>query len=60
MIALLLTWVNDRGNFGNFPYVDTLLKNKTKNELISIIKEMLERVPELINILERSEAIKSS
>lgn len=56
----MLTWANDHESFGNFPSVDTLLENKTKDELISIIKEMFERVPELINILERSEAIKSS
>ncbi|MBA7538552.1 hypothetical protein ES705_30829 [subsurface metagenome] len=48
MIALMLTWANDRENFRDFPSIDTLLENKTKDELISIIKEMLERVPELI------------
>jgi len=60
VIALLLTCVNEKEKFLNLPPVDSILKNKTKEELLSIIKEMLNRYPELINVIERSDTVKSS
>ena len=60
VIALLLNCINEKENFLNLPPVDSILKNKTKEELLSIIKEMLNRNPELINVIERSDTVKSS
>ena len=50
--ALLLTWVHDPQEFLEQPEVDELLEQSTKAELISLIKKMLRREPQLESLLQ--------
>ena len=50
--ALLLTWIHDPEKFLEQPEVDQLLEQSTKAELISLIKKMLRREPELESLLQ--------
>lgn len=52
VVALLLTWVHDPQEFLEQPEVDELLEQSTKAELISLIKKMLRREPELESLLQ--------
>jgi len=51
-IALLLTWVNDPDSFQEIEALDAILDKRSKPELITIIKEMLEQEPDLESLLD--------
>jgi uncharacterized Zn finger protein len=51
-VALLLTWVNDPDSFQEAESLDVVLEKRSKAELISVIKEMLEQEPDLESLLE--------
>jgi len=53
IVALLLTWVRDPEEFAVIPETDELLASKSKEELIEIIKAMLEQEPGLLYDLAR-------
>jgi len=48
IVALLLAWVRDPEEFVVIPETDELLADKSKEELIEIIKAMLKREPDLL------------
>ena len=50
--ALLLTWIHHPEEFLDQPEVDELLEKSTKAELISLIKKMLRREPDLESLLQ--------
>lgn len=50
--ALLLTYLNDPDEFREIKEVDDVLEHRSKEDLICLIKEMLDRRPELENLLE--------
>ncbi|HMA83716.1 MAG TPA: SWIM zinc finger family protein [Candidatus Thermoplasmatota archaeon] len=50
--ALLLTYLNDSDEFREIEEVDEILEHRSKEDLIYLIKEMLDRRPELENLLE--------
>src|SRR5512142_1667186 len=39
--ALLLTWLHEPGSFVEVPELDSLLENRSKDELISLIQQMI-------------------
>jgi len=51
-IALLLTWVNDPDSFAELETLDRTLDKRSKEDLIAIIKEMLDQEPELSSLLD--------
>lgn len=51
-VALLLTWVNDPDSFQEAEAIDVTLEKRSKPELITIIKQMLEQEPDLESLLE--------
>ena len=51
-IALLLTWVNDPDSFAELEALDRTLEERSKEELIALIKEMLDQAPELSSLLD--------
>jgi len=51
-IALLLTWVNDPDSFAELEALDRSLEQRSKEELIALIKEMLGQAPELSSLLD--------
>ena len=51
-MALLLTWVHQPEQFQSIAPTDDLLADKSKEELIVLIKEMLKREPDLARLLE--------
>lgn len=53
-VALLLTWVRKPDSFHTVQPLDEMLANRTKEELIILIKEMLKRAPDLTRLLELS------
>lgn len=52
LVAVLLAWVHEPESFHTIPALDELLANRSKKELITLIKEMLQRQPDLIRVLE--------
>ncbi len=52
IVALLLTWVHKPESFHTTPPLDEMLGNRSKEELIALIKEMLKRQPDLTRVLE--------
>lgn len=52
--ALLLTWLNHPEEFVEIPKVEGVLARKTKEELIVLIKHMLQQEPDLELMLEMS------
>lgn len=50
--ALLLMWVHEPETFTEIPPVDETLANRSKEELVALIKEMLKREPDLARLLE--------
>ncbi len=52
--ALLLTWLHEPGMFVEVPELDKLLENRTKDDLISLIQQMVSRHPDLEQMLELS------
>ena len=52
LIALLLTWVHEPESFNKLSPTEELLANRSKEELIVLIKEMLKREPDLARLLE--------
>ena len=51
-VALLLTWVNDPNSFAELETLDRTLEKRSKEELIALIKEMLDQAPELSSLLD--------
>ena len=52
--ALLLTWLHEPDRFVEVPELDKLLENRSKDELISLIQQMVSRHPDLEQMLELS------
>ncbi len=55
--ALLLTWLHEADGFVEVPELDKLLENRNKDELISLIQQMVSRHPDLEQMLELSALI---
>jgi len=51
-VALLLTWLNDPDSFQEVEAIDAILNKRSKPELVTIIKEMIEQEPDLESLLE--------
>lgn len=51
-VALLLTWADDPESFKEVEALDAILEKRSKPELITIIKQMLEQEPDLESLLE--------
>lgn len=51
-VALLLTWANNPDSFEEVEALDAVLENRSKPELIAIIKQMLEQEPDLESLLD--------
>ena len=51
-VALLLAWVHEPESFQAIAPLDELLADRSKDELILLIKEMLKRQPDLARLLE--------
>ena len=51
-VALLLTWVNQPDKFHTTPPLDQMLNDRSKEDLIVLIKEMLKREPDLRRLVE--------
>lgn len=51
-VALLLTWLNDPDSFQEVEAIDAILNKRSKPELVTIIKEMIEQEPDLESFLE--------
>jgi uncharacterized Zn finger protein len=51
-VALLLTWASDPDSFKETESLDVVLEKRSKAELISLTKEMLEQEPDLESLLE--------
>lgn len=60
IVALLLTWVHNPGEFAVIPQTEELLARMGREELIEVIEAMLEREPDLIHLLERREALSTA
>jgi len=58
--ALLLTWLNDPEAFKEIADLDTTLEKRSKPELIALIRQMLQRYPDLEYLLELPSLIKSA
>lgn len=56
IVALLLTYLNEPESFHAIPPVKTMLDGKSREELISIITDMINREPKLISIVELASA----
>ncbi|RPJ42188.1 MAG: hypothetical protein EHM21_13130, partial [Chloroflexi bacterium] len=52
--ALLLTWLHEPETFVEVPELDKLLENRSKDDLISLIQQMVLRHPDLEQMLELS------
>ena len=52
--ALMLTWVYEPVLFNEVPELETVLQNRSKEELIELIQQMLARRPDLEQLLELS------
>jgi uncharacterized Zn finger protein len=51
-VALLLAWMHEPESFHTIPPLDELLAERSKEDLIALIKEMLKREPDLVRVLE--------
>jgi uncharacterized Zn finger protein len=56
IVALLLTYINEPQSFRFVPQLTTLLDGRSREELITIIGEMIKREPELLSLVELSVA----
>jgi uncharacterized Zn finger protein len=56
VVALLLTYVHNPQAFRAIPPLEELLAERSKEELVAIISEMIKREPELISLVELSAA----
>jgi uncharacterized Zn finger protein len=52
LVALLLTYVHEPKSFRVIPPLKEMLADRSKEELVAIINEMIEREPKLISIVE--------
>ncbi len=52
IVALLLTWVHEPDEFHVMAPLDDLLAQRSREELIALIKEMIAREPDLAQLLE--------
>lgn len=52
VVALLLTWVHKPDEFAERQPVDSALASRSKDELIALVKAMLQRQPELERLLD--------
>ena len=57
IVALLLTWIRNPEKFAVIPETEELLAEMDREELIELIKAMLEQEPELIYLLERRQSL---
>jgi uncharacterized Zn finger protein len=51
-VALLLAWMHKPESFHTIPPLDELLAERSQEDLIALIKEMLNREPDLVRVLE--------
>ena len=51
-VALLLTWVHEPESFHEVAPLEELLADRSREELVALIKEMLKREPDLVRLLE--------
>ncbi|HKS28752.1 MAG TPA: SWIM zinc finger family protein, partial [Pyrinomonadaceae bacterium] len=56
IVALLLTYIKDPQSFRSIPPLTELLADRSREELIALIGEMIEREPELLSLVELSVA----
>lgn len=56
IVALLLTYVREPQSFRSIPPLATLLAGRSREELITLIGEMIKREPELLSLVELSVA----
>jgi uncharacterized Zn finger protein len=54
IVALLLTYIHDPQAFRSIPQLTELLAGRSREELIALIDEMIEREPELLSLVELS------
>jgi uncharacterized Zn finger protein len=52
--ALLLTWIHEQEFFMEIPELEQVLEERSKEDLISLIREMVTRHPDLEQLLELS------
>jgi uncharacterized Zn finger protein len=52
IVALLLAWMHKPESFHTIPPLEELLAERSKEDLITLIKEMLKREPDLVRVLE--------
>ncbi len=52
IVALLLTWIHEPETFHTVAPLDETLASRSREELIALIKEMLQREPDLLRLLE--------
>jgi uncharacterized Zn finger protein len=52
IVALLLAWMHKPESFHTIPPLDELLAERSKEDLITLIQEMLKREPDLVWVLE--------
>lgn len=60
VVALLLTWVHEPDSFKEVEAVDPLLEKRSKADLITLIKQMLEQDPDLESLLELPFSVEDS
>lgn len=58
--ALLFTWLNSPEAFEEIPDIDTSLEQRSKAELLALIRQMLQRYPDLEYLLKIPSPIKST
>lgn len=54
IVALLLTYVHEPQSFRSIPPLTTLLAGRSREELITLIGELIKREPELLSLVELS------
>jgi uncharacterized Zn finger protein len=54
IVALLLTYVHEPQSFRSIPPLATLLAGRSREELITLIGEMIKQEPELLSLVELS------
>src|SRR5215213_1155623 len=60
IVALLLTYVHEPQSFRSIPPLATLLAGRGREELITLIGELIKREPELLSLVELSVATKQA
>ena len=56
LVALLLTYVHEPGSFRSMESLEAMLESRSKEQLIALIGQMIQRDPNLLSLVELSEA----